>query len=34
MLGIVLFIYALLSHVVQETGPLSIVLGRADDSPS
>ena len=31
MLGIVLFIYALLSHLVQETGPLSIVLGRADD---
>jgi len=30
MLGIILFIYALLSHLVQETGPLSIVLGRAN----
>jgi len=34
MLGIILFIYALLSHLVQETGPLSIVLGRAGGSPS
>ena len=31
MLGIIVFIYALLSHIVQETGPLSIVLGRVDD---
>ncbi len=34
MLGIILFIYALLSHLTEETGPLSIVLETADGNPS
>jgi len=34
MLGIILFIYALLSHLAQETGRLSIVLELAHGSPS
>ena len=34
MLGIILFIYALLSHLAQETGRLSIVLQLAHGSPS
>jgi hypothetical protein len=34
MLGIVLFIYALLSHLTEETGPLSIVLQPADENPA
>lgn len=34
MLGIILFIYALLSHLAQETGRLSVVLRLARDTPS
>jgi len=34
MLAIILFIYALLSHLAQETGRLSIVLKPADGNPS
>ena len=34
MLGIILFIYALLSHLAQETGHLSVVLELAHGSPS
>ncbi len=34
MLGIILFIYALLSHLAQETGRLSVVLQLAHGSPS
>ncbi len=34
MLGIILFIYALLSHLAQETGRLSVVLELANDTPS
>ncbi len=34
MLGIILFIYALLSHLAQETGRLSVVLELAHGSPS
>jgi hypothetical protein len=34
MLGIILFIYALLSHLTEETGPLSIVLQPADGNRS
>jgi hypothetical protein len=33
MLGIVIFIYALLSHITEETGPLSIVFEPADGNP-
>ena len=34
MLGIILFIYALLSHLAQETGRLSVVLELPGGSPS
>ncbi len=34
MLGIILFIYALLSHLAQETGRLSVVLELARDTTS
>ena len=34
MLGIILFIYALLSHLAQETGRLSVVLELAHGDPS
>ena len=34
MLGIILFIYALLSHLAKETGRLSVVLELAHGAPS
>jgi hypothetical protein len=34
MLGIIIFIYALLSHLASEIGRLSLVFGRANDSRS
>ena len=34
MLGIILFIYALLSHLAQETGRLSVVLQLAHGGPT
>ncbi len=34
MLGIVLFIYALLSYIVQESGRLSIIVALPGDAPA
>jgi hypothetical protein len=34
MLGIILFIHALLSYLAQENGRLSLVLGPAHDTSS